>query len=90
MAHKAELRTKVEQRRTELQQALTAAENEGDAAERIDNLRVVLRLVDDATQGGWDTVSEVTAVALTKWLDTTKPLILPREATEAASSTPPQ
>jgi len=75
MAHKAELRAKVEKRQGELERELATAEKEGLAAERIDGLRVVLRLVTDATQGGWDTVSEVTAADLSKWLETTKPLI---------------
>jgi hypothetical protein len=80
MAHKAELRAKVERRRAELQQALAAAERDHHTAERIDGLRVVLRIVDDATQDGWDAVSEVTAVTLSKWLETTEPLILPQAA----------
>jgi hypothetical protein len=85
MAHKAELRAKVEKRRAELQQALTAAERDGDAAQRIDGLRVVLQNVDDATQGGWDSVSEVTAMALTKWLETTESLIQPHAAAAGAA-----
>jgi hypothetical protein len=79
MAHKAELRAKVERRVAELKQALAAAERE-HTAERIDGLRVVLRLADDATHDGWDAVSEVTAVTLSKWLETTQPLILPQVA----------
>ena len=75
MAHKAELRASVDLRRAELTRALAGAERDG-AAERIDGLRVALRLVDDATHEGWDTVSEVTAVALSKWLETTRPRIL--------------
>jgi hypothetical protein len=83
------LRTKVEQRRAELQQALAAAERESYAAERVDALRVVLRIVDDATQDGWDTVSEVTAVTLSKWLETTRPLRPPHiEASPADPSAP--
>jgi hypothetical protein len=85
MAHKAELRAKVEKRRAQLKEALAAAERDSALGKRIDELRVVLQNVDDATQGGWDSVSEVTAAALAKWIETTESLILPHPAAGGAA-----
>jgi hypothetical protein len=75
MAHRAELKAKVEQRQAELQQALAAAESAGHSEQRIDGLRVALRIAEDAMQNG--VISEVAAVTLSKWLETTHTLTLP-------------
>jgi hypothetical protein len=80
MGNRVELRAKVEQRQKELEQALTATEGQGHPDERINGLKAELRVAADAVQGGWDKVSEVGAEALSRWLETTKEMVMKQKA----------
>ena len=87
MENRAELRTKVEQRQKDLKLALGVTEGQGHPAERINGIKAELRVASDALQGGWDKVSEVGAAELSKWLESTKDMVIqPKAASAKAES----
>src|SRR5262249_54298714 len=77
MGHKEALKKKILERRDQLREEFKRAEREGPP-ERKNGLEAALRFVDDALQGGWENVSGVAAVELTRWLDSTLPLVTRR------------
>ncbi len=76
MADRTGLQAKVEQRQKELEQALAAEGSQDQADGRSNGLKAELRVASDALQGGWDQVSEVAAEELSRWLESTKVMVL--------------
>lgn len=77
MADRTELRTKVEQRKHELEMALKVTESQDHGEDRANALKADLRVAADAMQGGWDQVSEAGAASLSRWLESTHQMIIP-------------
>jgi hypothetical protein len=75
---RAELQTKVETRRLELERAFHLAKHDGSFERRL-GLEIALSRVEDAVERGWAHVSEMAAEELTHWLETTQAFVSPSE-----------
>ena len=75
IAHRKELRQKVEQQQRVLEQALLESQAKGHPAARIDALNTELRVASDSLTGGWENMSDSTADRLTGWLESTRSLV---------------
>lgn len=71
-------------RQKELELALRAMVGDDHPDERGNGLKADLRVAADAIQGGWENVSEVGAQALSKWLESTKDMVIPPKDAKAA------
>jgi hypothetical protein len=87
IANRKELRGRVEHQQKLLEQALHAVEPSGPA-DRITALKTELSVVSDSLSGGWDKMTDTTAEALSKWLETTRNLVIaPKNEGQVAANT---
>ena len=88
--HRKELREKVEIQQKVLEEALKVSEAAGHPADRISALNTELSVVADSLTGGWDTMSDVTAERLSKWLEYTRHLGSAEKPNGVMKPNPPQ